>query len=77
MAESKLIKDFKKKDVARMRNLITKKFGDSSSTQVGYTKATQDHQEGDTWEERGKTWTIKNGIKKVTTQKNLTILNNG
>lgn len=27
-----------------------------------------DHKEGDTWEESGKTWTIKNGIKKTVTK---------
>lgn len=27
-----------------------------------------DHKEGDTWEESGKTWTIKNGVKKTVTK---------
>jgi len=27
-----------------------------------------DHKEGDTWEESGKTWTIKNGIKRTVTK---------
>ena len=27
-----------------------------------------DHKEGDTWLESGKTWTIKNGVKKTVTK---------
>ena len=28
-----------------------------------YVKKQEDHKEGDVWEENGKQWTIKNGIK--------------
>ena len=66
--ESRLQKDFKSRDVQRMRNLITKKFDDKTVTQAGYTKQSVEHKEGDVWEETGKTWTIKNGLKQTITR---------
>ena len=60
-----LKKEFKKKDVERVRNLIQGKSGNSSETQIGYSKKTEDHKEGDVWEEERKTWTIKKGIKQT------------
>ena len=66
--ESRLQKDFKSRDVQRMRNLITKKFDDKTVTQSGYTKQSVEHKEGDIWEETGKTWTIKNGLKQTITR---------
>jgi len=68
MAESKLIKDWKGSDVQRMRNIITKNYGDKTTTQVGYTKEYVKHIEGDIWEENNKQWTIKNGIKQTITK---------
>jgi hypothetical protein len=68
MAENILNKQFKEKDIARLRNLVTKKYGDKTGVQIGYTKAVQHHEEGDTWEENGKKWTIKNGIKQNITK---------
>jgi hypothetical protein len=66
--ESRLQKDFKQRDVQRMRNLITKNYGDKTSTQTGYTKQYIEHKEGDVWEENGKNWTIKNGLKQTITR---------
>ena len=66
--ESRLQKDFKSRDVQRMRNLITKKFDDKTVTQAGYTKQSVEHKDGDIWEETGKTWTIKNGLKQTMTR---------
>ena len=63
-----LNKEFKRKDVERMRNLIKGKSGESAETQVGYTSKKEDHQEGDIWEEDGKKWTIKDGIKQTATK---------
>jgi len=63
MTESKLIKDFKERDVQRMRNLITKDYSAKTQFQVGYSKEYIERNEGDIWEENSKTWTIKNGIK--------------
>ena len=66
--ESRLQKDFKSRDVQRMRNLITKNYGNKTITQAGYTKQSVEHKEGDVWEENGKNWTIKNGLKQTTTR---------
>ena len=60
-----LNKEFKRKDVERMRNLIKGKTGESAELQVGYRAKKEDHKEGDIWEEGGKKWTIKNGIKQT------------
>jgi hypothetical protein len=68
MKETVLKKEFKKSDVQRMRNLITGKAGDATKTQSGWEKHRTDHKEGDVWEENGKTWTIKNGIKQNITK---------
>jgi acetyl-CoA carboxylase beta subunit len=68
MSDTNLKKEFSKRDVQRMRNIIS---GDASSTtgvQVGYSKQQQDYQEGDVWEENGKQWTLKNGIKQTVTK---------
>ena len=66
--ESKLIKNWKESDVQRMRNIITKKTGDKTVVQVGYKADYVDRQEGDVWEENGKKWTLKNGIKQTVTR---------
>ena len=63
MAESKLQREFRERDVQRMRNLITKDYGAKTGVQIGYTKENIERKEGDVWEENGKNWTIKNGIK--------------
>ncbi len=68
MKETLLKKEFKERDVQRLRNLITKKYGDSTANQVGYEKIEQERLEGDVWEENGKTWMIKNGIKQTVTK---------
>lgn len=69
MSESHLNKEFSKRDVQRMRNLITKKYGDKVSTSTGYTKEIhKEYKEGDVWEDNGKQWTIKNGIKQNITK---------
>ncbi len=60
-----LKREFKQRDVQRMRNLITGKTGDKTQSQVGYEQKEVDHVEGDVWEEAGKQWTIKNGIKRA------------
>lgn len=63
-----LNKEFKRKDVERMRNLIKGKTGESSEVQVGYTTKKIDYKEGDVWTEGGKDWTIKDGIKQTATK---------
>ena len=65
MKENLLKKEFKYKDVQRARNLIKKDYHAKTVEGVGYQKAYQERTEGDVWEEDGKTWTIKNGIKQT------------
>jgi hypothetical protein len=66
--ETLLQKEFQKRDVQRIRNLLSGKQGEATQTQVGYTTKHIDYSEGDVWEEFGKKWTIKNGIKMSVTK---------
>jgi hypothetical protein len=66
--DSTLKKEFKKSDVQRMRNIITGKTGDRTQILGGWENKIEEHKEGDTWEEDGKKWTIKNGIKQSITK---------
>lgn len=66
--DSNLKKEFKQRDVQRMRNLITGKTGDKTQVQTGWEKNSQSHKEGDIWEDNGKKWTIKNGLKQTVTK---------
>jgi len=66
--ESQLIKDWKSSDVQRMRNIISKQYNNSTRSQIGYRKKQEDYVEGQVWEEEGKQWTIKDGIKQTITK---------
>ncbi len=66
--ETLLKKEFAKRDVQRIRNLLSGKQGEATQTQVGYTTKHIDRNEGDVWEEFGRKWTIKNGIKMSVTK---------
>lgn len=68
MADTQLKKEFRERDVQRLRNIITKKYGNATGVQVGYEKQTEERLEGDVWEENGKTWTIKDGLKQTVTK---------
>lgn len=68
MGESLLKKEFKSKDVNRARNLITKDFSAKTVDGTGYEKAHTAYKEGDIWEESGRTWTIKNGLRQNITK---------
>ena len=68
MNQSTLKREFSQSTVQRMRNIITGKAGDRTQVQTGWEKHKQDYQEGDVWEESGKRWTIKNGIKQTITK---------
>jgi hypothetical protein len=68
MAENVLKKEFKEKDVQRLRNLMTGKYGEKATISAGYTKQYEHHEEGDIWEEDDRTWTIQNGIKQNITK---------
>ena len=66
--DSVLKKEFKQSDVQRVRNIVNKDFTAKTKSQTGYQKKFTRHTEGDVWEENGKSWTIKNGIKQNITK---------
>ena len=63
-----LNKEFSKKDVERMRNLIQGKYGEKTQHSVGFTKSDKQYEEGDIWEADGRIWTIREGIKQNITK---------
>ena len=68
MSDNALKKEFKPSDVQRIRNLVNKDYTSKTKDQSGYTRKSSRHKEGDIWEENGKQWTIKNGIKQNVTK---------
>ncbi len=68
MQESILKKSFKQTDIQRLRNIVKGKSGEKTSVGIGYEKKKDFHEEGDIWEENGRQWTIKNGIKQNITK---------
>lgn len=68
MSENVLKKEFNSKDVNRLRNLIQGKYGNNTVTGIGYTKSSQFREENEVWEEDGRKWTIKDGIKQNITK---------
>jgi len=68
MNNNVLKKEFSKKDVQRARNLITGNTSARTTEGVGYSKKREYRVEGDIWEEGGRTWTIKNGLKQNITK---------
>jgi len=69
MSDSVLKKQFQQRDVERLRNLVKGKHGSRTTTGIGYNGEIQsEHKEGDIWQQSGRTWTIKNGIKENITK---------
>ena len=68
MKDNVLKKEFSKKDVQRARNLVTGNISARTTEGIGYTKKYEHHVEGDVWEEDGRKWTIKNGLKQNITK---------
>ena len=66
--ETVLKKNFQKRDVERLRNLMTGKYGEKTRSSVGFTNKQEFYNEGDIWESDGRTWTIKDGIKQNVTK---------
>jgi hypothetical protein len=66
--ESLLKKEFKQRDVERARNLVNKNFSAKTVDGIGYQRAYVAYGEGDVWEENGRTWTIKDGIRQNITK---------
>lgn len=55
-------------NVQRIKNILNNDYTAKSKVQSGYSKSTEEHEEGDIWEEAGRSWTIKNGIKQTYTK---------
>ena len=68
MKDNVLKKEFSKKDVERARNLISGNVDSRTSQGVGYNKKYVHRKEGDVWEEDGRKWTIKNGLRQNVTK---------
>ena len=63
-----LKKEFQKRDVERLRNLVKGKYGEKTRSSIGFTNKQEFYNEGDVWESDGRTWTIKDGIKQNITK---------
>jgi hypothetical protein len=68
MKDNVLKKEFSKKDVQRARNLVKGNTSARTTEGIGYSKKYEHHKEGDVWEEDGRQWTIKNGVKQNITK---------
>jgi len=68
MSDNALKKEFRPSDVERIRNLVNKYYTSKTKYQSGYNRQSTRHEEGDIWEENGKQWTIKNGLKQNITK---------
>ena len=68
MKDNVLKKEFSKKDVERARNLVKGNANARTTEGIGYSKKYEHHKEGDVWEEDGRQWTIKNGVKQNITK---------
>ena len=68
MKDNILKKEFNKKDVTRLRNLVKGNSKERIGQGIGYTKKEQFHKEGDIWEENGRKWTIRGGVKENITK---------
>ena len=68
MKDTVLKKQFSKKDVQRLRNIVKGKTGERTGECICYTKKQEFHKEGDIWEENNRTWTIRDGIKENVTK---------
>lgn len=68
MSETRLNKEFSERDIKRMRNIVSGNTADRTRVQAGFEQQKVEHSEGDIWEEGGKTWTIRNGLKQTVTK---------
>jgi hypothetical protein len=58
-----LKKEFQEKDLQRLRNLVQGKTGERTSTTSGYVQKRVERREGEVWEEDGRKWELKGGVK--------------
>jgi hypothetical protein len=68
MQDNVLKKQFAEKDIQRIRNLVKGKNSERVTHGIGYTTESTEYNEGDTWIENNRTWTIKDGIKQNITK---------
>ena len=68
MRDNVLKKEFKKQDVDRIRNIMTGDTDARTTQGVGYSKKEITRKEGDIWEEDGRKWTIKEGVRQNITR---------
>ena len=68
MSETQLNREFEERDIQRMRNIISGNTVERTRIQGGYKKKKIKRVEGDIWEENGKKWTIKGGLKQSITK---------
>jgi hypothetical protein len=68
MKDNILKKEFKNQDVQRLRNLIQGKQDEKTRDSIGYIKPYTHREENEIWEEDGRQWVIKNGIKQNITK---------
>ena len=68
MKDNILKKEFNKKDVTRLRNLVKGNSKERIGQGVGYSKKEKFHNEGDVWVENGRKWTIREGVKENITK---------
>lgn len=68
MKDNILKKEFNRKDVKRLRNLVKGNSTERTGQGVGYSKKEEFHSEGDIWEENGRKWTIQDGVKENITK---------
>jgi hypothetical protein len=63
-----LKKEFSKRDVTRVRNVMSGQAGERTVDGIGYTKQQIHRKEGDVWTENGREWTIKDGLRQNLTK---------
>ena len=61
--ETLLKREFKKRDVTRARNLLHGRYSERTGIQSGHEAVEVVRVEGDIWEQDGKLWKIRDGIK--------------
>ena len=68
MSGTRLNKEFSERDIKRMRNIVSGNTAERTRVQAGFEQQKVKYGEGDIWEEGGKMWTIKNGLKQTVTK---------
>jgi hypothetical protein len=70
MNDTVLKREFNHSTINRLRNLIRGEYDEKTIKGVGYTPKYENKTEGDIWEEDGRTWTIKKGVRRTVNKLN-------